>query len=132
MPVDRWPALAAIRTGEDQAHVFATGQDRLIHWQPWRDSTGPDTQVTLIGSWAVSPPSVAHWNAIDVFFLGGDQGLYRRRWDSQTGWWPSDTGFDGLGGVWTTPPTAVALTPDLIHVFGLGTNRHLYWVWWDG
>ncbi len=41
-------------------------------------------------------------------------------------------GFESLGGILTSPPSAVAWGPNRLDVFVRGTNNAMYHRWWDG
>ena len=114
--------------------MFSAGQ--VTRMQACLD--GPRSQIGLGGGGSTAAPRpssnpVVAWgpNRIDVFVLGTDRALYHKAWDGSA-WWPSTTGYEGLGGVCTCVPQAVAWGPNRLDVFVTGTDRALYHKWWDG
>jgi hypothetical protein len=79
-------------------------------------------------------PDVSSWASgrLDVFVRGTDARLYHR---SFTGAW---SGWEGLGGVLTSDPTAVSWSNGRIDVFVRGSDNQLWhkwyengWYWWE-
>jgi hypothetical protein len=48
------------------------------------------------------------------------------------GWGPSVTDWERLGGIFTSPPAAVAWSSNRLDIFGLGTDKAMYHKAWDG
>ena len=48
--------------------------------------------------------AVASWgaNRLDIFGLGTDDQMYHKAWDGSA-WWPSETGWQPLGGKFNIP-----------------------------
>jgi hypothetical protein len=66
---------------------------------------------------------------LNVFWLNQGHGMNHTTWSDLSSW-PADTSqscaFTDLGGVFTTPPVAVSMSPDRVDAFGLGTDYALY------
>ena len=75
---------------------------------------------------------VASWglNRLDIFGLGTDNQMFHKAWDGQ--WHPSQTGWEALGGVFNSPPEAVAWGPNRLDIFGLGTDNQMFHKAWTG
>ncbi|MGH7230343.1 MAG: hypothetical protein ACREJU_03180, partial [Nitrospiraceae bacterium] len=74
--------------------------------------------------------AVAAWgpNRLDVFGVGTDGAMYHKAWDGI--WRPSPSGWEHLGGIFTSPPAVVARGPNRLDLFGLGTDRSLFHTAW--
>jgi outer membrane protein assembly factor BamB len=83
--------------------------------------------MSAAGSW------VASWglNRLDIFGIGMDGAAYHKAWNGAA-WLPSPTGWDSLGGVFTSPPTAVAWGLNRLDIFGIGLDGGMYHKAWDG
>ena len=57
--------------------------------------------------------------------------MYHKYWDGSQ-WGPSATGWEPLGGVFTSPAAAVAWSANRLDIFGLGTDYQMYHKYWDG
>lgn len=68
---------------------------------------------------------------LDTFIRGTDGGLFHKAW-SPAGWYPSQTGFESLGGYMVGSPEAVSWGPNRIDVFIRGGDRGIYHKAWDG
>jgi hypothetical protein len=68
---------------------------------------------------------------LDIFAIGRDSQMYHKAW-SPAGWYPSETGWQALGGLFTSAPTAVSWGPNRIDIFGLGLDRSIYHKAWNG
>lgn len=79
-----------------------------------------------------NPTGIASWgtNRVDVFALGGDGQAFHKAWDG-TAWRPTATGWEALGGTFTSPPTVVSWGDSRLDVFGLGTDHAMYHKAWD-
>jgi hypothetical protein len=80
-----------------------------------------------------SSSPVAAWtaNRLDVFVLGTNRALYHKWWNG-SGWGPSVTGYEAMGGICESAPQAVAWGPNRLDVFVTGTDSALYHKWWNG
>jgi hypothetical protein len=45
---------------------------------------------------------------------------------------PSPSGWEALGGTFSSPPTGVSWGSDRLDIFGLGTDNQMYHKWWNG
>ena len=90
------------------------------------------TLRTLSARPRVSGPAVS-WGTdrLDTFVTGTDSALYHKWWNGSA-WGPSLTGYERMGGVCLSPPTAVAWGPNRLDVFVIGADRALYHKWWNG
>jgi hypothetical protein len=72
---------------------------------------------------------------LDVFWLDQGLGMNHTTWADLLGW-PADTNqsgnFTALGGVFTSPPIAVSMSPDRVDVFGLGSDYALHHRYLEG
>jgi hypothetical protein len=114
---------------------FALGMFRnLIHcswsndhgWSRWEDlsPTMPDARFDI----QFAPAAVA-WsdNRLNVFAVRSGSGeLLHAWWDGQ---WH---GWERLGGVLTDAPSVVSRGPNLLDVYGRGTDGQIYHLFWDG
>jgi hypothetical protein len=77
---------------------------------------------------STSGPVVA-WgpNRLDAFAVGTDHAMYHRWWNGSS--WG---GWEPLGGILTSLPTAVAWGPNRLDIFALGTDHAMYHRWWNG
>src|SRR5207245_1910881 len=66
-------------------------------------------------------------NRLDLFGLGMEHALWHRWWNGSS--WG---GWESLGGILTSPPTAVTWGPNRLDVFGVGTDSAVWHRWWDG
>src|SRR5437588_9474590 len=73
--------------------------------------------------------AVTSWgpNRLGIFALGTDDGIYHKAWIG-TQW----TDWEGLGGTFTSPPSAVAWGPDRLDIFALGTDNGIHHKAWIG
>ena len=105
------------------------------------DAPLPNTSTCKItrftGSNEFAPPiddrfglAVASWgpNRLDLFGVGTDGAMYHKAWDGI--WRPSPSGWEHLGGIFTSTPAVVASGSDRLDVFGLGTDRSLFHAAW--
>jgi len=70
-------------------------------------------------------------NRIDGFVLGTDRAMYHK-WFDGSGWGPSLTGYEFMGGVCMSAPEVASWGPNRLDAFVLGTDRALYHKWFDG
>ncbi len=81
-----------------------------------------------------SPSSpVVSWgpNRLDVFVTGTDSGMYHKWWGG-SGWGPSITGYENMGGKVIGNPEVVSWGPNRLDAFVIGTDSALYHKWWNG
>ncbi len=57
--------------------------------------------------------------------------MYHKAWDGKE-WLPSHTGWDPLGGVFSSPPAVASWGSGRLDIFGIGTDNQMYHKWWDG
>jgi hypothetical protein len=80
---------------------------------------------------SISSPVVS-WapNRLDIFGLGTvpTNSMYHKAWAN--GWFPSQTDWEPLGGVFNSPPAAVSWGPNRLDIFGLGTDNSMYHKYW--
>lgn len=55
-------------------------------------------------------------------FLGIDSAVYHKSYQGGSGWYPSSTGYESLGGVVIRDITAASWGPNRTDVFVIGTN----------
>lgn len=67
---------------------------------------------------------------LDVFGLGADDQMFHRSFDGNR--WTPDNGWEGLGGRFITPPSAVSWGANRLDVFGLGTDKQMFHRFFDG
>ncbi|GGY70572.1 M43 family zinc metalloprotease [Pseudoduganella albidiflava] len=116
---------------DDRAMVmFSAGQ--VARMQACLDGVRASIGIDATATRPSSEPVVA-WgpNRLDTFVLGTDRALYHKWWDG-SGWGPSVTGYEQMGGTCTSVPQAVAWGPNRLDVFVTGTDSALYHKWWDG
>ena len=65
------------------------------------------------GSWAPG--------RLDIFGLGTNNAMFHKS-SNGAAWGPSQTGWDAIGGVFSSPPAAVSWGTDRLDVVGLGTD----------
>jgi Repeat of unknown function (DUF346) len=98
------------------------------------DNSGSNGEVDLCFG-TVGPPSVAvvSWAAdrLDIFGLGTNNEMFHKYWDGSK-WGPSQTGWEGLGGTFNSPPAVVSWAADRLDIFGLGTNNEMFHKYWQG
>jgi hypothetical protein len=71
----------------------------------------------VVTSWGV--------NRLDVFVTGTDGTVQHKTWDG-SGWFPSDTGWENLGGQGLEAPAAVSWGADRLDVFLRGMDGTVY------
>jgi hypothetical protein len=81
----------------------------------------------------VADPVAVSWafERLDIFVIGTDQALYHKYWSPDTGWGPSVTDFEGLGGAILGAPSAISWQPERLDIFVVGTDRALYHKYWS-
>jgi hypothetical protein len=70
-------------------------------------------------------------NRLDIFGLGTDHQMFHKAWTGSA-WAPSQTGWEPLGGIFSSPPAVVAWGPNRLDIFGLGTDSQMFHKWWNG
>src|SRR5260221_13643426 len=70
------------------------------------------------------PTAAAAWggNRLDIFGLGTDNQMWQKAWTGNA-WGPSPTSWTPLGGKFTNPPAAVALSPDSPNILCQGPGK---------
>ena len=119
--------------------IFGLGTDHAMYHKAWNGSAwlpSPTGWEGLGGIFAYgyeNPPAVVAWSAnrLDIFGLGTDYQMYHKYWDGSK-WGPSATGWEPLGGVFSSPPAVAAWSANRLDIFGLGTDRQMYHKYWDG
>jgi Repeat of unknown function (DUF346) len=81
----------------------------------------------------VADPVAVSWafERLDIFVVGTDAALYHKYWSPSTGWGPSLTGYEYLGGVLVGTPTVVSWGPERLDIFVRGTDLALYHKYWS-
>src|ERR1044071_1594510 len=76
--------------------------------------------------------AVASWgeNRLDIFGLGTDNQMFHKAWNGA--WRPSLTGWEPLGGIFSSPPAVCSWGSDRLDIFGLGRENQMYHKAWDG
>jgi hypothetical protein len=131
----------AVSWGPDRIDVFVRGtDDSLWHrwwegsWYPWERLGGVLASGPDVASWTShlsyqvagqDPLSVAR--RLDVFAKGPD-GSLMHKWYDGLAW----SGWESLGGVITSDPSAVSWGLGRIDVFARGTDNQLWHKWFDG
>ena len=79
------------------------------------------------------PVSVESWSAnrLDVFGVAARL-LRPAQVVGRSGWGPSPTAWESLGGLLTSPPVYVSWGPDRLDGFVMGNDRGLWHQAWDG
>jgi hypothetical protein len=92
----------------------------------------PTTVIKSVTFRFIGKPVVS-WgaNRLDIFGLGTDNQMYHKAWDGSN-WQPSVTGWEALGGVFNSPPSAVSWGANRLDIFGLGTDNQMFHKAWDG
>ena len=74
---------------------------------------------------------VASWSIdrLDIFALGTDNQMFHKAWDRQ--WFPSQDGWEALGGTFNSPPSAVSWGANRLDIFALGTDNQMFHKAWD-
>jgi hypothetical protein len=111
------------RSGTDSAlFLERTGST----WQGWEPLGGILASGMAAAAWAS--------NRLDIFVRGVDGALYQRWRDGATGgtWQPGSALWKSLGGVLTSPPSAVSLGVNRLDVFVRGADSALWHRWWNG
>ena len=74
--------------------------------------------------------AVASWGPkrVDLFGVGTDGAMYHKAWDGI--WRPSPSGWEYLGGAFTSAPAVVASGSERLDLFGLGTDHSLFHSSW--
>jgi Repeat of unknown function (DUF346) len=133
---------AAVAWAPDRLDIFGLGVNNDMFHKWWDGgSWGPSqTDWETLGGTFNSPPVVVSWapGRLDIFGLGVNNEMLHKWWDPAwlgsdgTHWGPSQTDWEPLGGIFNSPPAAVAWAPDRLDIFGLGVNNDMFHKWWDG
>ncbi|MFF2276182.1 M43 family zinc metalloprotease [Agromyces sp. NPDC058126] len=77
---------------------------------------------------------VVSWSSdrIDAFVIGTDRAMYHKWFDSASGWGPSITDYEYMGGICMSAAEVATWGADRLDAFVLGTDRAMYHKWWDG
>ncbi len=77
--------------------------------------------------------AAASWgpNRVDVFALGNDLQMFHKALTGNT-WYPSPTGWEPLGGAFSSPPAVTAWGANRLDIFAVGMDKALYHKAWDG
>ncbi len=108
------------------------GSSENNNWQPSND-TSPAFS-TLGGRTAPDELSIAavarSTTDVAIYVAGTDLSLYSQWHNASMVFSPGDGGWQSLGGVIISPPTAVSWAPDRVDVFAIGTDYGLWQLWW--
>jgi hypothetical protein len=104
--------------------VFVRGTDQGL-WHKWYDGVRWNGYEPLGGT-LTSDPGAASWGPrrIDVFVRGTDNGLWHKWWDGQR--WLG--GYEALGGVLSSAPTATSNTNGVLEVLAFSAGSTLYYL----
>jgi hypothetical protein len=103
-------------------------------WQPsqfgWEDLGGLGLGPTATPA---ATPAATTWgaNRLDIFGISSDKSIAHKWWDGQM-WQPSQSGWEVLGGPFSSPPAAATWGANRLDVFGVGANSGMWHKWWDG
>ncbi len=128
-PIPPWsgvPAMVRPFGPPENQQVSKTYKDFTVV-NPPRYDTNFAASTSPAGGWVTS------WgnNRLDIFGLGMDGAMYHKAWDGGA-WRPSLLDWERLGGVFSSPPTAVAWGNNRLDIFGLGMDGAMYHKAWDG
>lgn len=120
------PPVAVASSGAN-LHAFVQGSDGRLYASLNYGGFGllGPTTGTIDGS---PEPVVRSGGRVDLLIRGSDDALYLKGWTG-SGWWPSGTGFQRIGGVMQGHPATVAPGGERIDVFSrssAGTVQHKY------
>ncbi|WP_329020662.1 Dot/Icm T4SS effector Zinc-dependent metalloprotease LegP [Streptomyces sp. NBC_00690] len=125
-----YPRTAFSRNGQDT--VVPTQAGAVIGQ---RTGLSTDDIAAVRALYGPSPSSgpVVSWESarLDAFGIGTDSALFHKWWDGNA-WGPSVPGWESLGGICTSRPTALSWGHDRLDVFVIGTDSALHHKWWDG
>jgi hypothetical protein len=110
------------------------GTDNQMYHKYWDGSAWHPSQTAWepLGGKFVSAPAAAGMTSnvqFDIVGLGTDNQMYHKDFTNSTlQWSPSQTGWEGLGGVFASVPAIVESgSPlDRVDVFALGTDNQMY------
>lgn len=68
-------------------------------------------------------------NRLDIFGLGTNTSMFHKAWDG-SGWRPSLTGWDSLGGTFNSPPAVMSWGAGRVDVFVLGSDNSMFQKAW--
>lgn len=118
------PTLSVSYTASGQPLLYAVGPDRLLYTHGLTPSWG---WLSEEGSYLISKPAVAVRRDVpdwyyqgDLFYVGGDRGIYHRRSVGGTNM------TTALGGVTLSNPSAVSWGGNRLDVFARGTDNGLW------
>jgi hypothetical protein len=70
-------------------------------------------------------------NRLDIFGLGTDRQMFHKAWTGSA-WHPSVSGWEALGGAFSSPPVVVSWGANRLDIFALGLDRQMFHKAWDG
>jgi hypothetical protein len=134
-PLSGLGAIRDISDGNNNALNGAPGYTAGAGWDACT-GLGVINGNALLTALKVSSPvnqSVVAWgaNRLDIFGLGTDHAMYHKAWNGSA-WLPSQSGWDGLGGIFTSPPAVASWSANRLDIFGLGTDSAMYHKAWNG
>lgn len=114
--------------------AFAVGVDASIKYAAygtnfqWYPGAAEALSWVNLGGFTLGQPSVVstHVDTIDIVTRGIDNQAYRKFWDGSN-WMPSQLGWQGLGGIFTSDLATASPCDKCIFIFGKGTDNALYW-----
>jgi hypothetical protein len=96
--------ISSVAWGPNRLDVFGLGMDSEVFHKGWDGAIWASTWQPLGGVLASSIAAVSRGtNLLDLFGLGEDYSMFHQRWDGKA--W---SGWQGLGGVFTSPPSVVS------------------------
>jgi hypothetical protein len=110
------PAVAS--WGSNRLDVFGLGNNNAMYHKAWNGAAWLPSQTGWDALGDPFParvfecaPAVASWGAnnLTIVAIGTDNAMYYKAWIGS--WWPSQTGWAPLGGVFNLPPTPTVPEP---------------------
>jgi Astacin (Peptidase family M12A)/Repeat of unknown function (DUF346) len=125
-----YPRDAFSKNGQDT--IVPTVQGAVIGQRTGLSNGDIAAVHAMYGPSPASGPVVS-WESdrLDAFVIGTDSALWHKWWNGSA-WGPSVTGWESLGGICTSPPTALSWSHDRLDAFVIGTDSALWHKWWNG
>ena len=140
-------APAVVAWGFGHLDVFMRGAKGTVRHKAWNANPGTwwpgQTDWQDLGGSIVGSPVAVSWgvNRLDLFARFDDGSVRNKVWEMpRATWWPSQTGWQDLGGAGIGAPAVVTWGPGHLAVFmrgAKGTVLHKAWnanpgTWWPG
>ena len=90
-------------------------------------------QACSVWTTGIGKTSVVSWGPerLDIFVIGTDAALYHKYWSPSTGWGPSVTDYERLGGIVIGNPITISWAFERLDIFVVGTDGALYHKYWS-